>query len=113
MGHYYGFKPADIGQLTMDQLSYFLRAIPEAQRRTESGSAMIAWLVQRALGGGDTSIDDFYSGYARIPTTEHYEYPIAVDIRKAVRLGILTQDVLNTIGIDGFRHAMAITAQDS
>lgn len=97
----------------MDQLSIYIRAMPEAQRRTESGSAMIAWLVQRALGGGDSSHDDFYSGYARVPTSEHYEYSIAVDIRKALRLGILTQDMVNAIGMDGFRHAMAITAPDS
>ena len=96
----------------MDQLSIYIRAMPEAQRRVESGSAMIAWLVQRALGGGDSSHDDFYSGYARVPTSEHYEYAAALDIRKAVRLGIMTQEILNTVGMDGFRHAMAITAQD-
>lgn len=90
----------------MRQLGIYISQIPEAQRRAESGSAMIGYLVQRALGGKSETLEDFYTGYARKASEDIFEYAIAKDIRRSVKLGILTQEVLTIIGVDSFRQAM-------
>lgn len=90
----------------MDQLGMYITGMPEAQRRSEAGSATIAWLVQRAVGGNGAEYDNFFSGYAQLPDSDTYEYTVAMDIKKAVRLDIITQEMVNVLGMDAFKSAI-------
>ena len=95
--------------MTLIQIGMYLSHLPEIQRRREAGNAIVAWLLA-AVHGNESEVGDWYSGYSG-GDQNPYISELGRDIRTAIRLGLMSQDMLDMLDAERLFKAFKVLAK--
>lgn len=81
-----------------------LKRAREVEFRKAWPHAQTAFMIARTMGGYDGGVEEFIPPWARVQPTRKALVSNAVDtsIRTALRLGLVSQDVLDALVLAGF-----------